>query len=114
MKSFCSAGGVCWLSKVNEIKNALGILTGAGGSFAKIARTVKNKFDIFWLQTINKEKPNLQGLDSNKLRFYKKFKGCFCEEPYKSAGVNLEACTSDDHKIDMALCPTNAEAAVHS
>ena len=89
MKSFCSAGGVCWLSKVNEIKNALGILTGAGGSFAKIARTVKNKFDIFWLQTINKEKPNLQGLDSNKLRFYKKFKGCFCEEPYKSAGVNL-------------------------
>ena len=39
-------------------------------------------FDRFWLDQINARKLGDDGLDHNKLRFYKTLKGSFTEEPY--------------------------------
>ena len=39
-------------------------------------------FDRFWLDQINARKLGNDGLDHNKLRFYKTLKGSFTQEPY--------------------------------
>ena len=46
-----------------------------------VGRHIKAKFASFWLQQINAEKQGPDGLDHNKLRTYKQFKGVFDIEP---------------------------------
>ena len=51
-----------------------------------ITSKVQSKFDIFFKSQINTEKLGASdGLDHNKLRFYKTFKGCFKPEYYISS-----------------------------
>ena len=92
MTSFSASGGDCWLSKINKIKCSLGVNTDnvrKPVSLSKIVnKAVKGKFDGFWLESINQFTPNQEGRDTNKLRFYKSFKGSFTEEPYLSSVLN--------------------------
>ena len=45
-------------------------------------KRIKSCFDRFWLDQINQEKNDINGIDHNKLRFYKQLKGTFGLEPY--------------------------------
>ena len=47
-----------------------------------IDNILRSKFDRFYIDEINKVKIGTDGLDHNKLRFYKKLKGSFRIEPY--------------------------------
>ena len=77
----------CWLSKFRNIKSLLGfndIQPHLSPSVAgkKISKFLCSKFESFWLREINTMKVSQDGVDHNKLRFYKQFKGCFKPEPY--------------------------------
>ena len=81
--------GICdsWVSRVDKIKKYFNIPEFASSiSPLSISKQVKNavqsKFDIFWLKEINKMSLDENGVDHNKLRFYKSFKGSFKMEPY--------------------------------
>ena len=74
-----------WFSRVEKIKSALKIpkLYGKPEKVGSVLdKTLKGKFERFLLDEINVIKKNNDGLDHNKLRLYKTFKGCFKEEPY--------------------------------
>ena len=86
MDLFSRKGGDCWLSKVKKIKNSLAISLS---SFSKIGivkssikKIINSKFARFWLDSVQEYKIGSDGLDTNKLRFYKTFKGSFHIEPY--------------------------------
>ena len=71
---------------MEKVKNLLGIkfstlsnLQSIGNS---IKKTVKSKFELYWLQQVNIGKIGPDGSNHNKLRFYAKIKGCFKKEPY--------------------------------
>ena len=53
-----------------------------------IEKKVNSKFDRYFLDEINKVKLGSDGLDHNKLRLYKHFKGSFKQEPYLSLVTN--------------------------
>ena len=84
-----------WHSKVQKIKTLLGV-TNVHGSKDRVSKFLGKKlnsiFDRFWLDQINATKPNSNGVDHNKLRFYKTLKGSFTQEPYISnIRTNLNA-----------------------
>ena len=84
MESF---SGECWLSKVQTLKDKLNMNEPSLGLSRKgVSRSFKSglrgKFERFWLDEINMFKPDQNGRDSNKLRFYSKCKGTFAIEPY--------------------------------
>ena len=51
-------------------------------------RKINSKFDRFFLDEVNKVNIGPDGLDHNKLRLYKTFKGSFRQEPYLSIVKN--------------------------
>ena len=67
-----------WFTRIQQIKNTLGISLS---SFAKptgvskiVNKTVKSKFERFWLDMVQFVNIDSLGRDRNKLRFYRKFK----------------------------------------
>ena len=74
-----------WFSRVKRIKSLLGTprLYGCRDSVSKqLNKKLNSVFDRFWLDQINVNKLGTDGLDHNKLRFYKTLKGSFTQEPY--------------------------------
>ena len=76
-----------WLSTIRKIKELLNIPAipkhfSPARVGIKVTKDIKSNFDSFYLSQINKEKIGEDGLDHNKLRFYKTFKGSFTFEPY--------------------------------
>merc|ERR1712208_153499 len=74
-----------WLSRVHKIKSLINIrdIWGSHDRVSKIIGSkVKSVFDRFWLDQVNSPKLGPDGLDHNKLRFYKTLKGSFTLEPY--------------------------------
>ena len=74
-----------WYSRVQKMKTLLGIprLHGNKDSVSlKISKRLNSAFDRFWIDEINTPKLGNDGLDHNKLRFYKTLKGSFTQEPY--------------------------------
>ena len=74
-----------WLSRVQKIKTFLKIGECSGkpkkvGAFFE--RKINSVFDRFFLDEITKVNMGQDGLDHNKLRLYKTFKGSFKQEPY--------------------------------
>ena len=76
-----------WHTRVQNIKSLLGI-PGLHGSKDRVNlildKKLKSIFDRFWLDQINAPKLDSDGIDHNKLRFYKTLKGSFTQEPYIS------------------------------
>ena len=75
----------CWNSRIDKIKKLLDIrrLYGKPEKIGKnIDKILKSRFDRFFLDEINCCKVGTDGLDHNKLRFYKTIKGSFSPEPY--------------------------------
>ena len=77
----------CWTSRIEKVKNMLKIQR-VYGQPEKVGRifdkSIKSKFDRFFLDEINLIKIGSDGLDHNKLRLYKNLKGSFKQEPYLS------------------------------
>jgi hypothetical protein len=74
-----------WLTRVQKIKSVLGItqLYGSKDSVSlKLNKKLSSVFDRFWLDQIDALKVGNDGIDYNKLRFYKTIKGSFTQEPY--------------------------------
>ena len=74
-----------WHSRVKKIKTLLGVsdLHGCKDSVGKfLGKKLNGTFDRFWLDQINVAKLDSNGVDHNKLRFYKTLKGSFTQEPY--------------------------------
>ena len=86
MDLFSKSGSDCWLSKVRKIKASLGIslsaVKGSFGASAAIKKSLNSKFSRFWMDSVQEVKVGQDGLDTNKLRLYKSFKGSFHTEPY--------------------------------
>ena len=87
MKSLANQGYSNWLSSVQNIKKLLNIPKLHRHLSPKIVgkcltKHIHSYFDIFYLRQINKCSFGDDGLDHNKLRFYKTFKGSFTKEPY--------------------------------
>ena len=58
-------------------------LHGCKDSVSKqLNRKLNSVFDRYWLDQINTPKMGNDGVDHNKLRFYKTLKGSFTQEPY--------------------------------
>ena len=74
-----------WYSRIKKIKTVLGFQQ-LYGSTDSVGHQLKKKlcslFDRFWIDQISLEKIGLDGIDHNKLRFYKILKGSFTQEPY--------------------------------
>ena len=74
-----------WYSRVQSIKAVLGIppLYGCMDSISiQLNRKLHSLFDRFWIDKICSKKIGSDGLDHNKLRFYKTLKCSFTQEPY--------------------------------
>jgi len=74
-----------WYTRLKDIKSLLNIPTlwGSKDRVSKVLNTRLNSiFDSYWLTQINAQKVGADGLDHNKLRFYKSLKSSFTEEPY--------------------------------
>ena len=74
-----------WNRRIKNIKFLFGIahLRGSKDSVSRfLNRKLRSVFDVFWLDQINTPKCDKDGVDHNKLRFYKKLKGSFTKEPY--------------------------------
>ena len=74
-----------WHSKVQNIETLLGLprLHGCKDSVSnQLNKKLKSLFDRFWLDEICCEKLGIDGLDHNKLSFYKTLKSSFTREPY--------------------------------
>ena len=86
-------GNTNWSYIMDHIKKLLSIpklhyslpIKKVGKLFTKY---VHSHFESFYLQQINKQSIGEDGLDHNKLRFYKHFKGSFTREPYLNLTVN--------------------------
>ena len=87
MEGQASQGIPNWLSKVRKIRELLSIPMFPS-SFSpssvgkKLTKEVQSNFDRFFLSQINNVNLGDDGLDHNKLRFYKTLKGSFTVEPY--------------------------------
>ena len=74
-----------WYTKVEKIKSLLKIpnLYGNANKVGSIIeKNIKSKFERFFLDEINLVRRGSDGLDHNKLRFFKTLKGSFKTEPY--------------------------------
>ena len=86
MSSLSDSGHDCWLSRVRQLEKLFSIPSlknyvkkeAAGNVFKKRVYSV---FERFWLDEVNKDKI-INGVNTNKLRFYTTFKGSFSREPY--------------------------------
>ena len=86
MSDYADSGQDCWLSRVRKLESLFSIPSlrnyakkeAAGIIFKK---RVKSVFDRFWLDEIKTEKL-VNGVNSNKLRFYSTLKSSFTREPY--------------------------------
>ena len=81
----------CWFSRVNKIKKLLKIPTLYGKPEKVgyiIDKTIKGKFDRYFLDEINEIKMGADGIDHNKLWLYKTLKGSFKQEPYIANVLN--------------------------
>ena len=80
-----------WYSRVQSIKSLLDI-PALYGSKDRVSNTLGKRlhsvFDRYWLDQINAPKLDSDGVDHNKLRFYKTLKGSFTQEPYISKVQN--------------------------
>ena len=86
MSSYADSGHDCWLSRVRKLENLFNIPTlrnfikkEAAGNIIK--KRVKSVFDRFWMDEVNADKI-VNGVNSNKLRFYTTLKSSFSKEPY--------------------------------
>ena len=80
-----------WHSRVQSIKSLLGIsrLHGCKDSVSlQLNKKLNGAFDRYWIDQINAQKLDSDGMDHNKLRFYKTLKGSFTQEPYISNVLN--------------------------
>ena len=74
-----------WYSRVQSIKTVLGIprLFGSMDSISiQLNKKLHSLFDRYWIDKISSEKIGSDGLDHNKLRFYKTLKCSFTQELY--------------------------------
>ena len=74
-----------WYSRVQKIKTLFGVphLRGNKDSVGlQLNKKLYSIFDRFWIDQVNDLKIGSDGLDHNKLRFYKTLKGSFTQEPY--------------------------------
>ena len=74
-----------WYSRIKKLKTVLGIpqLHGNKDSVGhQLNKKLFSLFDRFWIDHISSEKIGIDGIDQNKLRFYRKLKGSFTQEPY--------------------------------
>ena len=74
-----------WYSRVQKIKSVLNVpnLKGCKDTVSiQLSKKLNSSFDRFWIDQINIEKIGSDGIDHNKLRFYKTLKGSFTQEPY--------------------------------
>ena len=86
MSGFADSGLDCWLTRVRKLEKFFNIphqpsyvKPEAVSSICK--KRVKSVFDRFWLDEVNQVKI-VNGLNSNKLRFYSTLKSSFTREPY--------------------------------
>ena len=80
-----------WYSRIQKIKTVLGIprLYGCSDSVSlQLNRRLHSLFDRFWIDQVDAVKTGSDGLDHNKLRFYKTLKSSFTQEPYISNILN--------------------------
>ena len=80
-----------WYSRVQKIKSVLNVpnLKGCKDTVSiQLSKKLNSSFDRFWINQINVEKIGSDGIDHNKLRFYKTLKGSFTQEPYISNILN--------------------------
>ena len=80
-----------WYSRVQDMKTVLGIprLYGCNDSVgSQLNRKLHSLFDRFWIDQVGADKTGSDGIDHNKLRFYKKLKSSFTQEPYIANIVN--------------------------
>ena len=80
-----------WYSRVQNIKSVLGIpqLYGCNDSVSlQLNRKLHSLFDRYWLDQVNTVKIGSDGLDHNKLRFYRTLKSSFTQEPYIANVLN--------------------------
>ena len=102
-----------WQGRVNSLKTLLDIQNYPEYWSEKrvskhITNKVQSKFEIFFKEQINREKLDAaDGLDHNKLRFYKTFKGCFKPEYYISSINNrnqrawLSRLRTSSHRLEV-------------
>jgi hypothetical protein len=83
MQNLAEQGFDCWLTRVNRMQTLLKISTpGSSHRTGKIVtKNIRGRFDRYWLDKINEVK-GTDGVNHNKLRTYKEFKGSFTIEPY--------------------------------
>ena len=80
-----------WYSRIQNIRTVLGIprLYGCSDSVClQLNRKLNSSFDRFWIDQVVAVKTGSDGLDHNKLRFYKTLKSSFTQEPYISNILN--------------------------
>ena len=87
MESFCDSGYDCWLSRVRKIEKLFDIPSlprylKKESVDSIIKKRVKSIFDRFWQDQVNLTKPDSNGVNHNKLRFYSTLKSSFSREPY--------------------------------
>ena len=74
-----------WYSRVQKIKTVFNIpqLRGSKDNVGlQLNKKLKSIFDRFWIDQVHAQKLGGDGLDHNKLRFYKTLKCSFTQEPY--------------------------------
>ena len=85
MSQMADSGQDCWLTRVRQMESLLG---GPGlSSHSRQSGKITNKFinSLFertWLDKVNEVRLGPDGIDHNKLRTYRTFKGSFTTEPY--------------------------------
>ena len=86
MKNNEDTGLKTWWGRLEKIKDLLGLSYSTSSKLESIGnsikKTVQSKFQIYWLQQLNKIELGSDGKNHNKLRFYSQIKGCFKKEPY--------------------------------
>ena len=70
----------CFNSRELLFESWEGLQAESVGKF--LGKKLNSTFDRFWLDQINVAKLDSNGVDHNKLRFYKTLKGSFTQEPY--------------------------------
>ena len=103
-----------WRIRAEKIKQILNIKSIPGyvskGSVASQTKLKLNSiFDRFWIEEINQVKIGPDGLDHNKLRFYKTLKTSFKVEPYielvqnRNQRCNLTRIRISAHQLEVEL-----------